>query len=124
MRAEVAGRLRTADAASALTRVRVVEGCRRMVRAQRTAAVRGCFVTSYSVRGRSVLLIDDVVTSGAQANEAIRALQTAGAADVRFVAIARAAGAPTERGRCARGVAPLLPFVEAVAQRGVCPAGL
>jgi predicted amidophosphoribosyltransferase len=42
------------------------------------------------VRAKRVLLIDDVVTSGGQAREAIRALNAAGAADWRFAALAQA----------------------------------
>ena len=39
-----------------------------------------------------MLLIDDVVTSGAQASDAIRALLAAGATEVRFACVARTIG--------------------------------
>jgi hypothetical protein len=43
-----------------------------------------------------VLLIDDVVTSGAQAGDAIRALLAAGATEVRFACVARTIGRQQE----------------------------
>lgn len=43
-----------------------------------------------------MLLIDDVVTSGAQASEAARALEAAAARLVRFAAIATAVAAPED----------------------------
>ena len=98
VRAEIAQRIPTAACASALRQIRVVEGYRQMARAQRALAARGCFSATYPLHGRSVLLIDDVVTSGGQAHDAIRALKAAGAADVRFVAVARAAGTRTGYG--------------------------
>ena len=63
---------------------------------QRRAFCAGRFVARVPLHGKRVLLIDDVVTSGSQAREAIRALHAAGAADWRFVALARATAAPGE----------------------------
>lgn len=57
----------------------------------REANVKGAFVVTHpdQVQGRSPLLIDDVLTSGATANECARALLTAGAAEVAVYTLAR-----------------------------------
>jgi hypothetical protein len=73
-----------------------------MTRVQRSTACVGRFAARGPVRDRCVLLIDDVVTSGCQAREAIRALMAAGAADCRFVAIAKATAAPEDARVCER----------------------
>jgi predicted amidophosphoribosyltransferase len=92
IRGELAGRIGAADAGSALRQTRVVAEYRRMSIAQRWAVAEGRCRAGDSVRGKSILLIDDVVTSGAQAGEAIRALAEAGAAEVRFACVARTHG--------------------------------
>ena len=51
--------------------------------------VRGAFRASSRVAGRHVLLIDDVMTTGATAEEAARALRLAGAARVTVAIVAR-----------------------------------
>jgi len=60
----------------------------------RTANVRGAFrldnSAEPSVAGRAVWLVDDVVTSGATANECARVLRRAGARRVDVLALARA----------------------------------
>lgn len=58
--------------------------------AAREANVRGAFQASASVRGREVLLLDDVLTSGATAREACRVLSSAGATSVCVLTLARA----------------------------------
>lgn len=58
--------------------------------AEREANVRGAFVASAAVRGQDVVLVDDVLTSGATAREAVRALTAAGAARVFVLTLARA----------------------------------
>lgn len=58
--------------------------------AQRVANVAGAFEASGAVQGQEVLLIDDVLTSGATAKEAARALQAAGAARIYVLTLARA----------------------------------
>jgi len=60
----------------------------------RTANVREAFAlregTPKRIAGRRVLLVDDVVTSGATANECTRCLHVGGALEVVVVCIARA----------------------------------
>ncbi len=57
---------------------------------ERETNVRGAFVASGAVRGQDLVLLDDVLTSGATAREAVRALNAAGAARVFVLTLARA----------------------------------
>ena len=57
---------------------------------EREANVRGAFTASRAVAGREVVVVDDVLTSGATAREATRALVSAGAARVFVLTLARA----------------------------------
>jgi len=75
--------------------------CRRTTRKQgtllpseRLVNVRGAFevASCYDIKGGRVLLVDDVMTTGATANEAARALLQAGAASVRVATVARGTG--------------------------------
>lgn len=59
-------------------------------RPERMRNVKGAFWANGSVEGRDVVLVDDVVTTGATAEAAARALLEAGAAKVAVVALARA----------------------------------
>jgi ComF family protein len=59
-------------------------------RFHREQNVRGAFVGGDGVAGRRVLLVDDVLTTGATAHAASLALREAGAGAVRVVALARA----------------------------------
>jgi predicted amidophosphoribosyltransferase len=52
--------------------------------------VEGAFAASPAVAGRDLVLVDDVVTTGATALAASRALRGAGAREIRVVALARA----------------------------------
>jgi hypothetical protein len=97
IRRDVARRLGAADGGPVLSQTRVVADYRRLPIAERRLASRGRFTASEAVRGRAVLVIDDVVTSGAQAGDAIRALAGAGASALGFVAIARASAGPGGR---------------------------
>ncbi len=61
-------------------------------RVERSRNVAGAFraVRSAEIAGRDVVLVDDVVTTGATADAAARALREAGARSVEIVALARA----------------------------------
>ena len=62
-------------------------------RAQRARSIRGAFrARGGDLKGRSVFLVDDVLTTGATCGAAARALKRAGAARVVAVVIARAEG--------------------------------
>lgn len=62
---------------------------------QRILNVRGAFRVSmsYDIKNLHILLVDDVMTTGATANEAAKSLRKAGAAQVDVVVAARALGA-------------------------------
>ena len=62
--------------------------------AERRANLAGAFVADRAVAGRAVVLVDDVVTTGATFAAAAQALLDAGAVRVTGVAIARATSAP------------------------------
>lgn len=57
---------------------------------ERPANVRGAFRATRGVRGRGVLLVDDVVTTGATVLAGTQALLAAGAKDVYVAAVAKA----------------------------------
>lgn len=59
-------------------------------RAERARNVAGAFRATAAARGRDLVLVDDVVTTGATANAAAEALRRAGARAVIVVALARA----------------------------------
>lgn len=56
----------------------------------REANVRGAFSAPSAVRGEDVVIIDDVLTSGATAREAARTLRAAGAGRIFVLTLARA----------------------------------
>jgi ComF family protein len=78
-----------------LSRVRHTAKTSHSGRAQRALMLRGAFAVGASARARiagaDVVLIDDVLTSGATAGEAARMLKAAGAASVGVLTYARVA---------------------------------
>lgn len=99
--------------AALLERVTPTAPQRTLTGPERRANVRGAFRVRASaaaiVRGQALLLVDDVLTSGATAAECTRTLLAAGAAEVRVATVARAVlttdgpGAEGEAGSPARG---------------------
>jgi ComF family protein len=75
-----------------LKRIRNTPSQKALSATARRENVRGAFRVrpTAAVKGRSVLLVDDVMTTGATVNEAARALRAAGARRVVVAAVARA----------------------------------
>ena len=59
---------------------------------ERAANLKGAFRVEGKFTGMRILLIDDVMTTGATANECSKQLLKAGAADVVVLTLARASG--------------------------------
>ena len=79
----------TAQKLNALTRLRDTPSQRSVSAAQRFSNVRNAFSADESVRGKRVLLVDDVVTTTATVQSASKALKAAGAVHVVVACIAR-----------------------------------
>ena len=80
----------------ALTRERATERQVGRSEAEREENVRDAFrAEARRVQGRAFLLVDDVLTTGATARAAARALREAGATDVQILTLARAHTAPS-----------------------------
>jgi ComF family protein len=75
-----------------LERTRRTEQQARLGRDERRDNVADAFVARRAWAGGRVVLVDDVVTTGATALACVRALKTAGLAPIAVVALARAAG--------------------------------
>jgi len=66
---------------------------------ERAANMRGAFAlrADRRLRGRDVVVVDDIVTTGATVNEAVRALTTAGHRPVGIAVVAATARHPVDR---------------------------
>lgn len=95
-------------AADILARVRPTESQIGLTRPQRTGNIRGAFqvVHPSKVAGQTILLVDDVLTTGTTASECARVLKKAGAQKVWVATVARTL-------KIATGVEPQLQFVSA-----------
>ena len=85
----VSGSLGLRFAPLGLRRQRETQALAKMAREERHAAISGAFVASSLVRARSVLLVDDVVTTGATTNEAKEALLVAGATSIAVICLGK-----------------------------------
>jgi predicted amidophosphoribosyltransferase len=72
-----------------LARVRATLPQSELGAAQRRANVRGAFAADPAAAGHHVVVVDDVLTTGATAAECARALRVAGAAQVGVLTVAR-----------------------------------
>jgi predicted amidophosphoribosyltransferase len=74
----------------ALARVKATPSQVGLSRSQRALNMQGAFQVAARVEARAIVLIDDVMTSGATANAASRALLRGGASRVDVLVFARA----------------------------------
>jgi len=72
-----------------LKRVKNTPAQARLSAKERWRNVKDAFIASSEVKNRKVLLIDDVMTTGATLNEAAKALKSAGALWIEVLAVAR-----------------------------------
>jgi predicted amidophosphoribosyltransferase len=78
-----------------VSRIRITRKQGMLSLAERQQNVRGAFELKHtqSLTGRHVLIVDDVLTSGATADELAKQVRRAKPSDISVVAIARATGA-------------------------------
>lgn len=76
-------------AADAVRRIRHAPPQQALALDERRRNIRGAFSSSGQVAGRSVLVVDDVMTSGSTMDEVARTLAAAGAARVHALVVAR-----------------------------------
>lgn len=72
----------------ALERIRPTRPQYGLDRSERRENVRGCFAASKDIRGKQILLVDDIFTSGATAQEAAHVLHQLGAEHIWVMAFA------------------------------------
>jgi ComF family protein len=103
-------------APSTLMRLRSTESQAGLTPRQRRQNVRGAFKVSdpSAVQGKNILLVDDILTTGATARAAAQSLRRAGAAAVYVATLARARRIHSNQG---------IPFDLRLAQPGVPTAG-
>lgn len=93
---ELAGRTGLPVSTSVLRRRRATRPQIRLSRAQRLENMQGAFAVpkrrKAQIEGHNILLIDDVITTGATVNACARVLKRAGAARVDVLAVAMVAG--------------------------------
>lgn len=77
------------DDVAALRRVKRTQPLKGLNHGQRRKAVAGAFKAASRFDGRTVILIDDVLTSGSTAEACARALRRAGAGQVELICWAR-----------------------------------
>jgi len=78
--------------AELLTRTKRTRQQAKLSHEQRSANISGAFAATVPLSGRTVMLLDDIVTSGATANECAAVLRQAGASEVWLIAVANASG--------------------------------
>jgi ComF family protein len=84
---------RLAPPVTALRRIRHVAAQSTLPAAERAANIRGAFAATRALAGRAVVLVDDVMTTGATLGAAAAALRDAGAGAITALVLARATSA-------------------------------
>jgi ComF family protein len=86
----IGNRLKLTVDRNSLFRIRPTEPQAALSLKERHKNVRGAFECQSDLNGRNILLIDDVMTTGATVNECARVLKLHGARDISVVVAARA----------------------------------
>lgn len=87
---QVGARLKMPVAPELLRRVRATATQQGLDAVARKSNIRGAFTVTAPLTGRQLLLVDDVLTTGATARECARVLRAAGAAAVEVAVLGRA----------------------------------